>query len=378
MPDTSSSVTEDWLTWRIEGAVLDLSGAWTTTNLSAIHQQLQLLTLPAGQAVEMHGAELRALDTGGAWLLSTLQQRLRAQGGSVRLVGLKQEFLSLMQYVEEKQNDDPMPAAGPAPGLLHRLGEVSVEHTRQAFSLLAFLGEIFVTFLRSIWQPKSIRWSAIIHSIEYAGVYALPITGLLTFLMGVVIAYQGGIQLRSYGANIFIVELVSITMLRELGPIMAAIIVAGRTGSAYTAEIATMKVTEEIDALRTIGIPPMNLLVLPKVMGLMIALPLLTVFADIAGVMGGMVMASTMLDVTFVEFANRIPETVSISSFYIGVGKSFVFAGIIAMVGCYQGMQVEGGADSVGQQTTVSVVQSIFLVIVADAAFSILFSMLGI
>jgi phospholipid/cholesterol/gamma-HCH transport system permease protein len=167
-------------------------------------------------------------------------------------------------------------------------------------------------------------------------------------------------------------------MLRELAPMMTAIIVAGRTGSAYTAQIGTMKVTEEIDAMRTIGIDPMQLLVLPKLLGLAIALPLLTVFADVVGILGGMVMSAAVLDVSMRDFAERIPQAVSLTSFLIGVGKAPAFAAIVATVGCFQGLRVSGGADSVGRQTTVSVVQAIFLVIVADAAFSVLFSWLGI
>jgi phospholipid/cholesterol/gamma-HCH transport system permease protein len=232
--------------------------------------------------------------------------------------------------------------------------------------------------LRSVLQPRRIRWPVLWLEVQRAGVDALPITGLLSFLLGVVIAYQGGVQLQLYGANIFIVELVSITMLRELAPMMTAIIVAGRTGSAYTAQIGTMQVTEEVDALRTIGIAPMDALVLPKVIGLSLALPLLTVFADAMGVLGGMAMSATMLDVSAGEFTERIPEAVSLTSFLIGIGKAPVFAALVALVGCFQGMQVRGGADSVGRQTTTSVVQSIFLVIVADAVFSVIFSWLGI
>ena len=245
-------------------------------------------------------------------------------------------------------------------------------------ALVAFIGETTVAFLRQMANPRRIRWRTMTKIIEQTGVNALAIVGLLSFLLGIVIAYQGGIQLKTYGANIFIVELVCLIMLRELAPLIAAIIIAGRTGSAYTAEIGTMRVTEEIDALETIGIGTFDQLVLPKVLGLMITLPLLTVFADVMGILGGMVMASNVLDVSFTDFALRIPQAVGVESFVVGVIKAPVFAMIISMVGCFQGFQVSGGADSVGRQTTISVVQSIFLVIIADAAFSILFSWLGI
>jgi len=242
---------------------------------------------------------------------------------------------------------------------------------------LAFLGETSIAMARALVWPARIRWQALFANIETAGLRAMPIVGLLSFLIGVVIAYQGGNQLRYYGANIFIVELVTLTMVRELAPLIAAIIVAGRTGSSYTAQIGTMQVTEEVDALRTIGIDPFDMLVLPKLFGLLIVLPLLAVFADMSSVFGGMVVAALMLDVSFQEFLNRIPQVVSLFSFLFGIMKAPVFAAIIALVGCYQGFQVYGGADSVGRQTTQSVVQAIFLVIVADALFAMFLGTVG-
>jgi phospholipid/cholesterol/gamma-HCH transport system permease protein len=227
-------------------------------------------------------------------------------------------------------------------------------------------------------QPRRIRWRPILHNLQSAGFDALPIVGLLSFLMGLVIAYQGADQLHRFGANIFIADLVGLSILRELSPMLTAIIVAGRSGSAYAAQIGTMKVTEEIDALRTIGVVPTELLVLPKLIALIIAMPLLTVYADITGVFGGMIMARSKLDVSFDLFFNRLGEAISLSSFLTGVGKAPVFAAIVAMVGCYQGFQVTGSADSVGRMTTVSVVQAIFLVILSDALFSIVFNWLQI
>jgi phospholipid/cholesterol/gamma-HCH transport system permease protein len=194
--------------------------------------------------------------------------------------------------------------------------------------------------------------------------------------MGIVIAYQGAAQLARFGANIYVVDLVGLSMARELSPLITAIIVAGRSGSAYAAQIGTMKVTEEIDALRTIGVGPLELLVLPKVIALTIALPLLTVYTDVMGVLGGMVMARPQLGISFGTFIERLSYAVTLSSYLIGVGKAPVFAAIIALVGCYQGFQVTGSAESVGRRTTVSVVQSIFLVILVDALFSIVFNRL--
>jgi phospholipid/cholesterol/gamma-HCH transport system permease protein len=227
-------------------------------------------------------------------------------------------------------------------------------------------------------RPARIRWRPILYNVRTAGFDALPITGLLVFLMGIVIAYQGATQLKRYGANIFIADLVGLSMLRELSPLLTAIIVAGRSGSAYAAQIGTMKVTEEIDALRTVGIPPLDQLVLPKLAALAIALPLLTVYADALGVAGGMVMARAELGVGFPEFADRLQRALYLSDFLVGIGKAPVFAAIISVIGCFQGFQVAGDAESVGRRTTVSVVQSIFLVIVADAIFSVVFERLGL
>ena len=218
----------------------------------------------------------------------------------------------------------------------------------------------------------------ILYNIRSAGFDALPIVGLLSFLLGIVVAYQGADQLRQYGANIFVADLVGLSMLREFAPLITAIIIAGRSGSAYAAQIGTMAVTEEIDAMRTLGIAPLDLLVLPKIIALVIALPLLTVFADVLGVFGGMIMARAQLGVGFGEFLDRFVKAVSITAYLVGICKAPVFAAIIAVVGCFQGFRTKGGADSVGRQTTRSVVQSIFLVIVADALFSIAFSALDL
>ncbi|MBC7941242.1 MAG: ABC transporter permease, partial [Chitinophagaceae bacterium] len=214
--------------------------------------------------------------------------------------------------------------------------------------------------------------------IQLGGFDALPIIGLTSFLLGVVVAYQGADQLRNYGANIFVVDLVGHAMLREFAPLISAIIIAGRSGSAYAAQIGTMVVTEEVDAMRTIGIDPMELLVVPKLLALAIALPLLTLFADLTGVVGGMVMAATQLGIGPNEFIDRFGSELQGPALLLGIGKSFVFALLIALIGCFQGFRTEGSADSVGRQTTTAVVQSVFLVIAVDAAFSVLFSLLDL
>ncbi|MDC4206287.1 MAG: ABC transporter permease [Candidatus Manganitrophus sp.] len=239
---------------------------------------------------------------------------------------------------------------------------------------LAFLGESLTILLSALIHPRQFRWRTLLKRIELDGYNALPIVGLLLFLMGAVIAYQGADQLRVFGANIFIVDLVGISLLREIAPLVTAIVVAGRSGAAYTAEIGTMKVTEEIDALRTIGISPMELLVLPRIAALIIALPLLTVFADGIGVFAGMLVAFDQLGIRFAEFVSRFQEAIALKHYLIGLSKAPVFALLISLTGCYQGFRVRGSVESVGRNTTTSVVQAIFLVISFDALFSVVVS----
>ena len=361
-----------------ESSVVRLGGEWTTCKLDIVDKQLPDILWPASSRVTVDVSAVEVLDTNGAWMLNRLVTLIESDQKQVSLVGMRPQHTNLLQLVSQRMSEMEALPVTPPRGLLEKLGRNMWSHVEQFIELLAFNGEIAMALFRSLKAPSRIRWKALVSSIEHAGVHALPILGLLSFLLGIVISYQGGVQLRMYGANIFIVELVSLTMLREIAPLMVAVIVAGRTGSAYTAEIATMKVTEEVDALRTIGISPIELLVLPKMLGLIIAMPLLTVYADGLGMFGGMVMAKVMLDVSFAEFINRIPEVVSLTSFMIGIVKAPVFAALIAMVGCYQGLRVQGGADSVGNQTTISVVQAIFLVIVADAIFSVVLNWLGL
>jgi phospholipid/cholesterol/gamma-HCH transport system permease protein len=258
------------------------------------------------------------------------------------------------------------------------VGAATVLAGKQAWALLEFIGEAALAALLCLRKPSHIRWRPVAFNIRSAGLNALPIVGLLAFLMGVVVAYQGAGQLRTFGANIFVVDLVGLSLLREFAPLITAIIIAGRSGAAYAAQIGTMVVTEEMDAMRTIGIAPQEMLVLPKLLALVIALPLLTVYADVLGVVGGMLMAKTRLAVSYGEFMDRFVKAVSVSDYLVGISKAPVFAVIIVVASCFQGFRAQGGADGVGQQTTRSVVWSIFMVIVVDAVFSVLFSALDL
>ena len=359
---------------------LVLSGRWTALGLGDLAPGLAALEGPRGTQVVADAAGLVALDTAGAWVLQDLLQRLAAQGVGVTLQGLRPEFGRLMAALAPHLGTPPpgLPGAPPPDSALAGIGRSATGAASEALALLSFVGECAAALAGWLAHPGRIRWRPVLFNIRSAGVDALPIVGLLAFLLGVVVAYQSADQLRQYGANVFIADIVGISMLREFAPLIAAIIIAGRSGSAYAAQIGTMAVTEEIDALRTIGVAPLEMLVLPKLLALALALPLLTVFADAMGVVGGMVMARSQLGVGYAEFLARFVKAVSVTDYMVGIGKAPVFAMIIAVVGCFQGFRTHGGADSVGRQTTRSVVQAIFLVIVADALFSIAFSALDL
>lgn len=358
--------------------IVRCGGAWVLKGIASLELRLDNLTWPEAKSLQFNVDDMAALDTAGAWLLHRTISRLEASGCSVLLQGQKPQHEALLNAMKPVELFPAQVSATHKMNWLERLGYATWPHLQQLVWMLAFFGESVMVLIRSVANPSRIRWRPIFYNLQHAGFNALPIVGLLAFLMGVVISFQGAGQLQRYGANIFIADLVGLSILRELAPLMTAIIVAGRSGSAFAAQIGSMKMTEEIDALRTIGIVPMELLVLPKMLALIIALPLLTVFADIMGVMGGMVMAKSQLGVNYADFLDRFDDAIKLSALMVGIGKAPVFAAIIAIVGCFQGFQVGNRSDSVGRQTTISVVQGIFLIIVADALFSVLFSWLKI
>lgn len=350
-------------------------GAWTLGRVHALRRSLDTLELPAATQVAIDGSGIVAMDSAGAWLLLQLRERAVAAGKQVEYAGFRPAQDTLINYIAGESSG--LARAVPPPKS-RTLIERWLTMSSNLVHFLAFVGETVVTLLRAVLNPRRIRWREILADMYETGVKALPIVGLLSFLMGVVMAYLGAVQLKIYGANIYVADLVGYAMLRELAPLLTAILVCGRTGSAYAAQIGTMQVREEVAALQTIGIPPMEILVLPKLFSLLVAMPLLAVFADVLSVLGGMVMANLQLGLGFNAFISRLEEAISYSTFTIGISKVPVFAAIIVIVGCYQGLRVEGSAESVGLHTTTSVVHSIFLVIVVNAMFAILFSMLEV
>ena len=351
-------------------------GEWTISHIGRQEKSLKKLSIDAH--ILFDGSKISKLDTAGAWLIFRTQQALQQQKVTVSFENFTAEHMSLFHMIADYSKQSlSYPTHLLFASFLVRIGKRTCQTFNHAFTFLSFVGETSLALLQALLLPHRIRWRALLANIQTAGLQALPIVGLMAFLMGVVLAYQGGVQLSQYGANIFVVDLVSVTLFRELAPLLTAIIIAGRSGSSYTAQISTMHITEEIDALRTLGITPMELLVLPKLLALVLVLPLLSVFSNILGLVGAMSISQLALDVPINDFLERLQQS-DVSHYLIGLSKAPVFAAIIALVGCYQGFQVKGGADSVGKQVTKSVVQAIFLVIISDAVFSILFSWFGI
>ena len=319
-------------------------------------------------------SEIERIDTVGAWLI----HRFAAEHDAA-VVGLDTDGEHLLAQVASA--DQPV-AMRPAHvgSFIRVVGEIgaAVEQTgRTIYGLLGFLGATLIAFWHVATHPKRFRFNAVVQRFEVVGVSALAIVGLMSFLIGIVIAQQGAVQLRQFGAEFLTINLVGRITLRELGVLMTAIMVAGRSGSAFAAQIGTMKLTEEIDAMRTIGVSPMEALVLPRVLASVIMMPLLGMYASLWAIFGGGLLCWITLDIPPVTFIQRLREVVPITDLYVGLVKAPVFGLIIAVAGCFQGMLVEGDAEQVGTRTTAAVVQAIFLVIVLDAFFAVFFTSIG-
>ena len=384
----SETVQSDARAWcrtehRDSALRLILGGDWVIDEASRLDAMLRTLDLGGERDVEIDGTDIARMDSAGAWLLVRTERELAAKGANIRGLDIPAGFRPLLETLQREPEAQKPPRLPhhPVMDFLVHVGRRTFDVLHDSYLLLGFLGRLAVETVEAVLRPdRELPWPAFVKQIEETGFTALPIVGLLSFLLGVVLAYQGAEQLRRFSAEIFTVNLVGIAMLREIGGLMTAIIVAGRSGSAFTAQIGTMKVNQEIDAMETIGLNPVEILVLPRVLGLLVALPLLTFYANIMGLIGGAVMCYFDLGITFPAFMRQLRDALTASewSFWLGLIKAPVFAFIIALIGCFEGLRVEGNAGSVGRLTTRSVVESVFLVIVVDAAFSILFSMLNI
>ena len=374
-----------WFRTAVDGdgtLVLRAGGQWRVATAASLDPALRRLDPAGAQAARIDLAAVDEIDSTGAWLLLRTRHELAARGLTVALDGVRPDIAPLLGHVEEGGRVAPLPHPVPAHhsliGFLAGIGESVADLRRTARDLLGFFGLVCITLLRLLSSPRRLRFTALVAHMEQTGVNAIPIVGLLAFLIGVVFAYQGADQLRRFGAEIYTVNLLGISILRELGVVLTSIIVAGRSGSAFTAQIGTMKVNEEVDALDTLGLDPIEVLVVPRLLALMITLPLLTFFANAMGLLGGALMSYFSLDILIPTFLRQLRSAITGWTFWVGVVKAPVFAAIIALTGCYEGLRASRSAESVGRLTTNSVVESIFLIILFDAGFSIIFSILGI
>jgi phospholipid/cholesterol/gamma-HCH transport system permease protein len=360
------------------GRRLAVSGPLTILHLAEIVDPLRAIA-PAGSRLDIDLAGLETIDTSGAWLIHRLQRDWTAAGVPAEIVNASPDAQRLI--AEVSANDVPftvrMPHGNPLLARLTRIGEAMFHIAANIGNFLAFFGQTLEVMGETITRKRPLRWNAFIHQCEAVGVNALGIVGLLLFLVGFVVAQQGAIQLRQFGAEVFVVNLIGRSTARELGILLTAIMVAGRSSSAFAAQIGSMKLNQEVDAMETIGMSPIEVLVVPRVFAMSLMMLLLGFFGSLMAIIGGGLYCWIALDIPPVSFVQRLQEVTQLSDLVIGLIKAPVFGFIVAMMGCYQGMQVTGNAESVGKRTTQAVVESIFVVIVLDAFFAVFFSALG-
>lgn len=360
------------------GSALLLSGAWTVANARQIDALIRGLRVEPGAVKHLDLTAVSAFDTTGAWLLLKLSERL-----SITLpdgiTGARHGVPALLERVSSARAEptDATARENPFLAALARLGGGTIAALREIAAMIGFLGAVVEAFGGVIRHPRRLRLTATVHHMEQAGLNALPIVGLISFLVGIVLAFQGAAQLQRFGAEIFVVNLIGVSILREIGILLTAIVVAGRSGSSYAAQIGSMKVNEEVDALRALGLDPIEVLVLPRVLALFLMMIPLAIFANVMGLIGGGLMAWAALDISPALYTDRLAAAVTVPTLLVGMIKAPFFGALVGLVGCYEGLKTQGSADSLGRQTTIAVVQGIFIVIVVDAAFSIFFNIIG-
>lgn len=335
----------------------------------------ELERAPGPVVVDASG--LTYCDGAGAGLLAELRRREAGGGGSVEVRGLRAEFAPLLRAFDHVETPEPAAAVSQRVWLMEEIGRGTVQLTNDLTALVTFTGEMWAALFSAIRSPRSVRWRDVLTFVESAGVNALPIVAMVNLLMGLVMAFEASQALAIFGAQIFVADLVGISILRELGPLMTAILLAGRSGSAFAAELGTMKVNEELDALTTMGLDPLRFLAVPRVVSAVLVVPVLTLFAMLCGLVGG-ALVYLSLGFPLVTYILQIQSSVTFGDLLAGLLKAVVFAVLVAGVGCLRGIQTSTGASAVGISATRAVVSGIFLIIIADAAFSFLYYTLGI
>jgi phospholipid/cholesterol/gamma-HCH transport system permease protein len=349
---------------------LVLLGSVGLESLSDLRERLDEAS--AHGAVELDLAGVGGFVGGAAAVVAP-----RVKSGAVRVLNVPEAVSSVLDLYLARAAEPEMQAAPPL-DLIPWLGEAANEYRERSMGMLAFLGELGRSTVQAIRRPSTVRWQDVSSLLARHGSDGLPINALIGFLMGLITAFQAAVQLRKFGADVFVADLVGLSLTRELGPLMMAIVLAGRSGAAISAELGTMKVGEEVDALRVMGLDPVRFLVLPRMIAVTAVAPILSIMSTMAGIFGGMLIADGLLGIPFSAFINSLEKALGFADVFTGIGKSLVFGFIVAMIASQRGLATRGGAEGVGRSTTAAVVTTLFTLIVADALFAILFNMWGI
>ncbi len=362
--------------------IIKSSGDWVITTVAPMEKLLKKLlrTNLSQDKIIWDFSQTGLIDSAGMILIMEFEDRLIHAAAAFEKNNFSKEHTKIYTLLQDNiaQKIPHKKKVSLWKRFFENLGRSSTLFVQDILAFFTFLGEITIQLFYYFRHPSSIRYKAIIKYIESSAIKALGIIALTAFLIGVVIAYQSAVQLEKFGASIFIVDMIGISITRELAPLITAIVVAGRSGSAYTAQLGVMKLTEELDAMRTMGFDPFRFLVLPRIIALMIAMPLLIFFADIVGIFGGMVVAKAQLHISFSSFLEHLQTALDTKHYWVGIFKGPFFAWLIATIGCFRGLQVSRDTESIGYYTTISVVNAIFLVIACDAVFSIILTKLHI
>ena len=375
--------TAPLLTATPSGDVLELrpAGSWTAVNVATLERLTEAVApqLDRSAVIRMDMAEVRELDTLGAWLLEKMSRRAASAGHRADVTGVADNYAGLIEEVRQVNRQPPvaLPARNPIATKLDDIGRSTIGLSEDVTAFLQMLGSLCMAILGVIRRPRSLRLTSLAYQLYRVGWQAIPIVVLITFLIGAIIAQQGIFHFRKFGADSYVVDMVGILVLRELGVLIVAIMVAGRSGSAYTAELGSMKMREEIDALSTMGLDPIEVLMLPRILALILALPILSFIGAMAALYGGGLVAWFYGGMGPAIFIARLHEAVSVTHFEVGIIKAPFMALVIGVVACSEGLRVKGSAESLGKQTTTSVVKSIFLVIVLDGLFAVFFASIG-
>jgi phospholipid/cholesterol/gamma-HCH transport system permease protein len=364
-----------------DGLILRFGGTWHFNTVGSLEAELQnhfRLDFPKKLPVHITIERDCNMDSAGACLIAQtikmLQKQKRVEKLSILSPStLLDHFLQFHRPVESFKQRRNWKTRW-----LDHIGFKTMIFAKISLKMMEFLGEVLVTWMATFRSLVRIRWVSVFHHAEEVGIRAVPIVGLISFLIGMVLAYQSINQLRRFGAEIYTIDFLGVSILREIAVLITAIVIAGRSGSSFTAQLGTMKLNQEIDAIRMLGLNPILVLVVPRILAIVICLPILVFFSMITGLLGGMMIINMIIDVTPVQFVHQLQRAVSTTTFWVGMSKAPLFGVLIGLVGCFRGFQVKGSAESVGRMTTQSVVESIFLVIVCDAFMSILFSYLKV